>query len=149
MPNEPRSKLSNIFRRLLKFIVKSNRKNLPEIEFVEVVDLIDVDVARVDQHMKFADNAPSVELTGDDARKIADLWRRMPPSVNTRCHNPPFGLRFYKDGKLYLQASLCWQCDNIYGELNSEYFFSTFDAEHKLSQELLQVCKQLFAPRIS
>ena len=52
---------------------------------------------------------------------------------------PPFALRFFAEGNVILEASLCWGCNNIWlleGETFSVY---EFDARAEASQELLDV----------
>ena len=55
-----------------------------------------------------------------------------------RCHNPPFGLRFYTEDGLQRQCSICWRCNNIHGDFGYE-----FDADHAISQKLLALLIRL------
>jgi hypothetical protein len=114
--------------------------HLPDIDIVEVVDLSGVEPDRVGDYMPVAGNAPHVRLTGDSAQHLARLWRLLPPGGGIRCHLPPFGLRFYKDGEVLLQASLCWQCNNLYGNVKGESIGCAFDARSDVAQELLSWC---------
>ncbi len=118
-------------------------KQLSEIDAVDVVNLKDVDPDRVSEYMPNAINAPHVQLTDESAQQIANLWRQLPSGAFARCHIPPFGLRFYRDGELQLQASICWQCDNIFGDAQGNGFSCSFDAQHETSQKLLALCKQI------
>ena len=120
---------------------------LLEIDAVDVVNLKDIDSDRVSEYMPNATNAPHVQLTGEPAQQIANLWRHLPPGAFARCHIPPFGLRFYRNGELLLQASICWQCDNIFGGAQGDGFSCSFDAQHGTSQKLLVLCKQVFESR--
>jgi hypothetical protein len=72
-------------------------------------------------------------LAGD--RELLD--KNPQASVTARCHIPPFGLRFFTNNQLVCQASVCWECNNIYGHANSNRFSYAFDANASISQELL------------
>jgi hypothetical protein len=51
---------------------------------------------------------------GTQAQNIADCWRMLPrsPWLSMMCHNPPYGLRFRTNGKLILDTTICWHCQN-------------------------------------
>jgi hypothetical protein len=117
---------------------------LAEIDTVDVTDLERVHADRVSEFMQNAGDAPHVPITDDLAQRIADLWRKLPPGEQARCHVPPFGLRFYRSGELQLQASICWACNNIFGDVKGNSLWYAFDAQHETSQELLALCKQVF-----
>jgi hypothetical protein len=79
----------------------------------------------------------SIEVSGDVAQEIANLWRHLPPDEQMRCHLPPFGLRFYAKRMLLLESSICWQCNNIWIKMNGKNATYTFDGSHEVSQKLL------------
>ena len=110
---------------------------LPTITSVEVVVLRGIEPKRVDEFMVAAMNAPYVTVDGALANRIADLWRQLPPGDQARCQVPPYGLRFRKARKVICQASLCWECNNVYGEMGGVAGHYEFDAAHSASQELL------------
>ncbi len=60
-----------------------------------------------------------------------------------RCHCPSFGLRFYSNNKPHLQASICWECNNIFIDMGEQALSYEFDAEHPHSKELLALVKQI------
>ena len=120
-----------------------NPAKLPEIDVVEVVNLCRVDVYDVSNYMQNVGNSEFIRLSGNSAQKIAELWRKLPEGMSARCHFPPYGFRFYKDEKLILQGSVCWQCNNIYGDVNGDEFAYRFNGEDQISQELLSICKSL------
>ena len=93
--------------------------------------------------MEAAIHARSVRATGPEATRIAALWRDLPPGEEARCHTPPFGLRFYFGRRLVCEASICWQCNNIFGNAGDEELFFAFDGSHPTSRELLAACEQL------
>jgi hypothetical protein len=120
---------------------------LSEIDAVDVVNLKGVDVDRVSEYMSNAVDVPHVQIVDELAQQIADLWRHLPSGEQSRCHIPPFGLRFYRNGELQLQASICWECDNIFGDTKGDSFWYAFDSQHQTAQKLLALCKQVFESR--
>lgn len=120
-----------------------NPKQLSEIDSIEIVNLSGLDVT-AHHYMNGTESAQCVWVSSETAQEIARLWRELPYSEQMRCHIPPFGLRFYNNGSLLLQASICWQCNNIFGEAGGEKIFYKFDAEHPISQRLLNICEQAF-----
>jgi hypothetical protein len=116
---------------------------LPNIDAVELVGLKGLQPNRVSEYMKIAKDAPSIHIQGESARQIAHLWRQLPPHEQMRCHNPPFGLRFFRKNKLLVEGSVCWECNNIFVEENGEDFSYTFDGQHARSQQLLTLLEQI------
>lgn len=58
--------------------------SLGPIDAVEIVTLRGIDprrVDRVDQYESAATDAPRIRLTGPDAKRIATLWRTLPPAT--------------------------------------------------------------------
>jgi hypothetical protein len=115
---------------------------LSEIDAVEFVDLYGLDVKRVNLFMTVAADAPSVRVVGAAAQRIAQLFRTLPGDMQNRCHVPPYGLRFFKDGNLICQASICWKCNNIHGQAGEQVLFYEFDAASPNAQELLAACRE-------
>ncbi|HEY3964006.1 MAG TPA: hypothetical protein VGM05_05570 [Planctomycetaceae bacterium] len=111
--------------------------SLPSIESVEVVILAGLDANRVDDYMKAAIDAPAFKAIGDQALHIASLWRKLQKGQGARCHVPPFGLRFWAAGAIVCQASICWSCNNIFGDAEGRRFGFEFDAYLPISQDLL------------
>jgi hypothetical protein len=84
-------------------------------------------------------------LTGQEAQKVASLWRRQTyRNILIDCHNPAFGLRFYSGEKLLVHANICWDCDNI--SFETPEFISTlyFEGRRKVGQQLLGVFRVAF-----
>jgi hypothetical protein len=119
-------------------------KQLSEVDTVEIVNLRGIQTNRVSEYMKNSADAPHVKVENELAQQFAGLWRQLPSGIQARCHVPPFGLRFFLKKELQLQASICWQCDNIFGDIKGTGFWYAFDAQHQVSQELLSLCKQAF-----
>jgi len=112
---------------------------LDAVDQVEVVDLRQVSSDRVQDYLEAAATvgAPRVRVRGSDAQGIAALWSELPPGEQDRCHVPPFGLRFFSGDHLLLEASLCWQCNNIFGVADGNRFSFAFNASASPSRELL------------
>jgi hypothetical protein len=113
-------------------------ESLPPIDAVEVVDLCGIGIGPRDFVTRAAD-APSTKIRGRKARRVAALWRALPPGNQARCHIPPFGLRFYAKGRILAQASICWRCNNLHGEAGGRDLFYEFDASANVSRELLSL----------
>ena len=111
--------------------------SLPSITAVDVVVLRDIEANRVDEYMREAEGATSVTLAGEAAQRIASLWRQLPPDEMSRCHMPPFGLRFRSGGVVICQASVCWECNNIFGDQGGEPLAYGFDATASVARRLL------------
>ena len=58
-----------------------------------------------------------------------------------RCHVPPFGLRFFSAGTLICEATICWRCNNIFGQAGADDVFFEFDGSQPISRELLNACE--------
>lgn len=109
---------------------------LPLIDSVDIVSLRNVDANRVDEYMNNAAGAATVNVDGGQAQRIAALWRSLPPGSQSRCHTPPYGLRFRSGERVVCEASLCWECDNLFGEAEGQAIHYEFDAAHATSQAL-------------
>jgi hypothetical protein len=117
--------------------------HLPDIDAIELVVLRGLYPNHVSDYMKIAKNASCVHLQGDIVQQIAHLWRQLPPDEQMRCHNPPFGLRFYRENELLLEGSVCWECNNIFVRENGEDLAYRFDGQHAHSQQLLALLTQI------
>lgn len=67
----------------------------------------------------YAVNAEIVDhttLSGASAEKIVKAWRSMAfdKFAGAFCHEPAYGLRFYREDKLLFETSVCWKCQNFY-----------------------------------
>lgn len=114
----------------------------PPISAVEVVLLRGIDANRVSEYMREAVAVPSVLLDGEAAQRVAALWRHLPPGEPYRCHNPPFGLRFLAGEAVVCRASLCWECNNIFGDADGQELAHNFDAKASVSRALLSECRR-------
>jgi hypothetical protein len=124
--------------------IKHTPAALPTITSIQIVDLSKLNPNHVDEYMQGVVDAPFKQLDGDEAQRIAELWRNLSAGEQSRCHIPPFGLRFIQGGVVICQASVCWRCDSIYGASEGKRFGFAFDASAAESQELLRLCQVAF-----
>jgi hypothetical protein len=112
--------------------------SLPAVTAVEVIALVgEWRRDRVEAMFGVVPAGLAVRVEGPAAERIADLWRRLPPGRQARCHLPPYGLRFLVGREVVCQASVCWRCNNVYGEAAGRPLHYEFDADDAASQELL------------
>ncbi|HEX4144407.1 MAG TPA: tetratricopeptide repeat protein [Pirellulales bacterium] len=88
------------------------------------------------------------ELRGARAEDLAKLWRSREFGKDfVMCHDPIYGLRFYSQGKLLLETSLCWNCFNCYVQLGPQsYRFIAFGDENDSLLNYLQSVAPLPLP---
>ena len=110
-------------------------EKLPE---VSTIDILILDGSGAIEGLSILDDAPRKRIEDHAVQEIANLFRQLPSGNPARCHTPPFGLRFYTEDGLQRQCSICWECNNIYGDFQYD-----FDAEDSISQNLLALLTQL------
>lgn len=115
---------------------KLDPATLPAIDAVEIFSIDGWPLSEVNLQ-----EVPCVRLSGNDAERITALWRALPPGEGSRCHIPPFALRFFAQGKLVCEASICWRCDNIHCRTGTTEFGLEFDGSQPTSRELLRECE--------
>lgn len=76
------------------------------------------------------------------AVQIVELIRRLPDAEPMRCHTPPFGLLFLRDGRTIGHLTICWKCNTIQGEAEGNRLSRSFDAASRAARELLELCKR-------
>ncbi len=111
--------------------------NLSQIDAVEIVLVRDLKPDSVDRYLEGADQAPCIKTAPDDAMSIVDIFRQLPSGEQARCHVPTFGLRFLAGEKAICRVSICWRCNNIYGDQEGSPIHFGFDARAGVSQKLL------------
>jgi hypothetical protein len=83
-------------------------------------------------------------ITHDELiEQIADLWRRLESGEQARCHVPPYCLRFFQNNVQLLEASICWQCKNIWLNLADKKEYYKFNADAIPAQQLLTLLRKL------
>ena len=107
------------------------------VDVVALAGLAGVQLASVYDAVRSKAVGRDLRLTGEDAERIAALWRALPAGEEARCHTPPYGLRFWREGRLLAEASLCWECDNARGYAGDETIAFAFNAKSPTAQSLL------------
>lgn len=86
-------------------------KSLPAIDKVEIIKL---------SKSPKEQNAPTEIVgtrfvEGKKAKNIATVWRKLKWDFEGQaaCHEPGYEVKFYSKGKLLVNASVCWSCNNV------------------------------------
>jgi len=89
--------------------------NLPDPDVVELhlfeptpegVDAVDPATAKI---------ADTKRFTGAEAKRIARLWRNQDwMGFGAACHEPAYGITFYRGDKKLFFGSICFNCMNVY-----------------------------------
>jgi hypothetical protein len=116
---------------------------LPEVDAVEVVHLRGINPDNVDAYMALAGESRCWVVEGERAKRIAELWRGLIDGEGARCHVPRFGFRFRNKGVVVLEASVCWMCNNIYGNAGERKVFFEFEASEEGAQSLLREVRDI------
>jgi len=116
---------------------KDERPEVGEVTAIDVVDLSGLYANRVDQYMIAARDRPGVRLAREEAERVLSLYQALPPGDGARCHTPPYGLRMFREQRTVCEVSICWQCNNMFGEANGQPFCIRFDSSSSPAQKLL------------
>ncbi|MFT5684192.1 MAG: hypothetical protein ACI8RZ_005133, partial [Myxococcota bacterium] len=81
----------------------------------------------------------------EDNVRFQELWNELPEAGQMRCHVPIIGVRFNSISDPIAEISICWQCNNMFGETEQGSFHRTFDGESDSARELLSLCKRLLS----
>jgi hypothetical protein len=135
-------------------VVAKEYQNLPEdIDAVEVFTLSDS--RNPDDTNGFAGDFEPIgtlehkTVTGTDAKEIIALWGafRVGREFQAMCFEPAYGLQFKRNGKIYFQTSVCWECSGYTLPISS---FGTiriveygFDSNSTNAQKLLEILEHL------
>lgn len=112
---------------------------IPELPDIDVVDVLDLGGDFPSMSGDFITSSRIVTVKGELAQQVAHLWRQLIPGDSARCHTPPFGLRFYFKEKFVLQASICWQCNNMYLWERSDRYLYGLDLAQPSAKELFSL----------
>lgn len=115
---------------------------LPDVDTVDVYGLRGSDPPRVGEFMRHLARCAWVRLDGEGAAAVAGLYRQLPGGETMRCHTPPFGLRFWSNGELITEASLCWECNNAFGFRAGERIAFDFEGQSDIAQVLLTLLRR-------
>lgn len=81
----------------------------------------------------------SVKIVGEAADEIWQRWTQLPDGQPARCHTPQFGVRFFQNAQTTLQASICWECNNIFINCGGSFSSYNFNARAPISRDLLNL----------
>ena len=86
-------------------------------------------------------------ITGDEAKEFRKRWRAMTFGwgFSGLCHEPAYGLRFFKNKSLVFETTLCWKCSNFYVPTPLGYAYCGFDHKTPEAQAVWQLL-QMHAP---
>src|SRR6266705_1244917 len=96
-------------------VVAEHYQNLPEdIDTVEVFTLEEDENGNTNGFvgdMEIGTLAHKT-LTGEAAKEVVFLWHCFPVGreLQAMCFNPAYGLQFKRNGQVYFQTSVCWEC---------------------------------------
>lgn len=132
--------------------LKSQTSELPQIDYVEVYCLdndigvspdlgffpVSLGANQVVQTPIFG----KAELIGQEAEDFAQIWRtRQFDMYCFLAHEPFYGLRFYRDGQLVFETSLCWRNCNfsmVNGDSKRQQW-GFYDVDEKLLTRLQEL----------
>ncbi|MBW4522244.1 MAG: hypothetical protein KME16_21515 [Scytolyngbya sp. HA4215-MV1] len=117
---------------------------LPEIDTVDVLDL-EGNFASMSGDLIWSSRVVTAE--GEAAQQIAQRWRQLIPGESARCHTPPFGLRFSFKGEILFQASICWECNNMYLYRQGCRSLYGLDLEKPAARELFYILEKIMKSR--
>jgi hypothetical protein len=68
-------------------------------------------------------------IRGAEAQQFSQAWKKITPSLllSGLCHEPAFGIRFFKQNKLLFETTFCWHCSNFSCLIFGEYLDMGFD----------------------
>ena len=116
-----------------------NLCKLPAYDSIDIVRICSSTANRVCQEMDDWLSLRCVRVDTPTRDRILELCRSLPPANSMRCHTPPVGLRFYKDQNLRLAFSICWACNNAFGERNGKPIVVRFDGKSTIAIELFSI----------
>jgi len=83
-------------------------------------------------------------VQGSELKPLMDYWHTLKRArfYSGMCHDPAYVLRFYNDGKLIFETSVCWHCHNYEwrGPLGTMFEYG-FDADSDGAKAFLELLK--------
>ena len=89
--------------------VRSLTSHLPPIDRIEI-EFVHVRFETIDKVIA------TKTLTGAEAQELTNIWRSQNYvyGIEVNCHAPAYRIRFYQKDKLLTEATICFNCHNIY-----------------------------------
>ena len=122
--------------------------SLPDVTALEIVDLRRIDANRAGEYMNDAADAPAIKCDGHLAKDIANIWRALPAGDSIRCHTPVVGIRFFDGASLICEASVCFQCENIFGYFQRAPIIYRFNPRSNQGRELFLLLKGIVGAEV-
>src|SRR5882724_1217175 len=114
-------------------------RNLPRIDKIELLKLA-LKNDRWDGEI-----TASKILKGNEAQKVASLWRRQTYTSNlSACHEPAYAIKFYHREKLIAYASVCWSCNSIFFIEPNLHRTQSFAGGDKRGEQLSEIFRLAF-----
>ncbi len=123
-----------------------NTKTLPFTNRLPAVDRVELALIGDQGEMGSIKSIAAVKtVEGAQARSIASLWRSQTfdHQYSAGCHEPPYAIKFFSEGKVVLYASICWACSNIV-ILAPKLAGQGFDSKGRAGKALLRVFSEAF-----
>jgi hypothetical protein len=114
-------------------------RNLPRIDKIELLKL-EFKNDRWDGEI-----TASKILKGNEAQRVASLWRRQTYTSNlSACHEPAYAIKFYHREKLIAYASVCWSCNSIFFIEPNLHRTQSFAGGDKRGEQLSEIFRLAF-----
>jgi hypothetical protein len=78
-----------------------------------------------------------------EVKQIVGLFCELESGISARCHNPAWGLAFYKGEELLLTATLCFYCSNAYIYTKKGKDLRAFDKKGEMAVALMDLLKRI------
>ena len=133
--------------------LRSSTIALPRCDRVEVYHLdpyADVDAGFPNRpHNTFIKVLEQRTLKGRQAEELTELWRSQtfaerPGQYQALCHDPVFGLKFYRGSVLKFETTVCFDCGNFSLTAWGKSGYWGFDVGTKEAAGLLETLLNLF-----
>jgi hypothetical protein len=122
-----------------------NPASLPRCDAIDVLPITSSSASSVTRELDDWQSSHCIRVDETTRAKIDELFRSLPFAESMRCHNPPVGLRFYKGEVLRFAFSICWACNNAFGELHGRPVAIRFDGKSDVAIELFSVIQSVLS----
>jgi hypothetical protein len=114
-------------------------RNLPRIDKIELLKL------ELKNDQWDGEITASKILKGNEAQRVASLWRRQTYTSNvSACHEPAYAIKFYHREKLITYASVCWSCNSIFFIEPNLHRTQSFAGGDKRGEQLSEIFRLAF-----
>lgn len=83
-------------------------------------------------------------LEAKAATEFCDIWRSIPEQKyrSAGCHDPIYGLRFYRLGEVIAEITFCWKCSNLGVVSNRKKYIIDFDDYSPAAKSLWKLMQE-------